>query len=401
MIQPKSITVVLALTGSLWAAAVTTVPWNGHTGAASFTYDDGRPSQFSDLMPQLDKTGIKATFFLANNFYSFPTRKDDWIAVGKKGHELANHSGNHNSPTAANVKDMALILRGLDPSVDGVTYAYPNCTVVEGDASGENFMARGCGQVDYAWGTEPSKWMNVQGLILSNNVITPAITQLNKAKSSNSWVVTIVHDVTGTPDQYSLTPANNQTMLDQAVTNKLWIAPYATVGAYYMAHFTMDKVTPTTTADGWKLSWTLPSPKLPKSIKLRVKLDAATFGSDFTVRQAGTNLTKESDGTYVIEFTKLSMDVVKSTSLRRPEADAPWQWGVVRTGASIRLPGLAPAFYHWEFRDAQGGLLSSGARSLDAESLVPVEGYGRKGIWMRLWSEGSSRPWVIRIPPVM
>ena len=41
------------------------MPWNGHTGAVSFTYDDARPSQIPNLLPQLDALDIKATFFIS------------------------------------------------------------------------------------------------------------------------------------------------------------------------------------------------------------------------------------------------------------------------------------------------------------------------------------------------
>ena len=61
---------LLGLIGSmacpeLRAGPVTTVPWNGHTGAVSFTYDDARSSQIPNLLPQLDALGIKATFFIS------------------------------------------------------------------------------------------------------------------------------------------------------------------------------------------------------------------------------------------------------------------------------------------------------------------------------------------------
>ncbi len=36
------------------AGPVTTVPWNGYTGATSFGYDDTRPSQLSTAIPALD-----------------------------------------------------------------------------------------------------------------------------------------------------------------------------------------------------------------------------------------------------------------------------------------------------------------------------------------------------------
>jgi peptidoglycan/xylan/chitin deacetylase (PgdA/CDA1 family) len=195
---------------------VTTVPWNGHTGAASFTYDDARDSQIPNLLPQLDSLGIKATFEIAAaNVGTFTLRLSSWLQVSRNGHELANHTRNHVNvpadPNAASiVSDMADYLRGLDSSIQSVTFAYPNCNVNgETGVSSEDFMARGCGQTTYAWNKQPTDWMNVQGLIVTSSPdnLSTAISMLGTAKSSNSWFITIVHDVIDPPpDQYSITP---------------------------------------------------------------------------------------------------------------------------------------------------------------------------------------------------
>lgn len=337
-IRAAGLSALLAATAA-HAGPITTVPWNGYTGAVSFTYDDARNTQLPNLIPQLDGLGLKATFFITN-MYSFPGSKNDWIKTAKNGHELANHTSDHNSPSNNNVSSMASTLRGLDPSVDAVTFAYPNCTVTGTGAVGaESFMGRGCGDTKYDWGSQPGDWMNIQGLILGPSSVNNGISSINAAKS-NKWVTTIVHDVGNNPDQYSLTVADNKKLLDQAITNKLWIAPYGTVGAYYRAHFTMDNVTASSGNGPWNLKWTSPHAKMPKSVKLKVKLDAATFGSEITVSQSGTEIPKNTDGSYTIDFMKLAMDVKKGTS------------GVANR--AINLEGV-------KFRREANGLAISGA----------------------------------------
>lgn len=329
------------------AGPITTVPWNGYTGAVSFTYDDARPSQIPTLIPQLDALGIKATFFITN-MYDFPSKKNDWIKAAKNGHELANHTSDHKTPNTTNVQSMAQTLRALDPIVDAVTFAYPNCTVTGTNAvSAESFMGRGCGGTAYSWNSEPTDWMNIQGLIVTStnandkttDNISTAINSLNSAKSGNTWVSTVVHGVDAS-DGYSITAANNKKLLDQAVANKVWIGTYQEVGAYYRAHFTMDKVTASSGNGPWNLKWTSPHAKMPKSVKLKVKLDAATFGSEITVSQSGTEIPKNTDGSYTIDFMKLAMDVKKGTS------------GVANR--AINLEGV-------KFRREANGLAISGA----------------------------------------
>lgn len=360
---------LLALAASLAVAVqagpVTTVPWNGYTGAVSFTYDDARKSQIPTLIPQLDALGVKATFFLTYGAGGdLSTNKAAWIKAGKSGHEMANHTYDHQNVAAGNtqVKKMADDVRGFDPSFDVVTFAYPNCAVGGTDVVGaENFIGRGCGSTAYSWGSQPSDWMNVQGLILSNNVITPAITLLNAAKTNNTWVTTIVHDVTASPDQYSLTPENNKTMVQQAITNNLWIGTFQQVAAYYRAHFAMDAAAATTTTTGWTLKWTSPHAKMPKSVILRVKLDSKVFGDSITVSQGGTKLAKQSDGTYLLDFMKLSLDVAKTgpVGVDRTRSPAVADLDARRTSRGVVVTGSSEIAFDVSIRTFDGRRLAS------------------------------------------
>lgn len=376
---------LLALGFALPSGPVTTVPWNGHTGAASFTYDDARSSQIPNLLPQLDALGLKATFFIAvtGTGGDFEARKSAWIQAAKNGHELANHTKNHVNvpadPNAASViSEMATYLRGLDPVVEAVTFAYPNCNVNGKTGVGsENFVARGCGQTTYSWGSQPSDWMNVQGLILTPTSVSTAISMLGTAKSNNAWVTTIVHDVKDNPDSYSLTPADNKKMLDAAVSNKLWIATFEDVAAYYRAHFAMDAATATKNGTTWNVQWSSPHPKMPRSVKLRVKLAAATFGTDFVVKQGATVVPPESDGSYVVEFMKLAMTVEPRTVGVHPAAAraVPEVHGIW-TENGIQFRGIDRPMSA-KVLDVRGTTLFQGALS---DGLLPIPGAGARGI---------------------
>jgi hypothetical protein len=85
----------------------------------------------------------------------------------------------------------------------------------------------------------------------------------------------------------------------------------------------MDAATATPVSAGWNLVWTSPHPKMPKSVKLRVNLAAATFGTGYTVQQNGIPIAPEDDGSYVIDFMKLSLNVLKPTTGMRKRAYLP------------------------------------------------------------------------------
>ena len=331
-----------------FSGPVTTVPWNGHTGAISFTYDDARQSQLPNLLPQLDSLKLHATFFVASSGTggNFEEKKSDWMKVAQNGHEIANHTRKHgNVPAdpqaAAIVSDFATYLRGLDPHIEATSFAYPNCSVNgKAGVGSESFIARGCGGTRNAWDKEPSDWMNIVGVILTPTSENSAVTALNSAKSENSWSVMLSHEVAPNPDIYSVTPQTNLKLLTTAISNNLWIETYSTIGAYYRAHFTLDAAAATSNANGWSMAWTSPHPKLPKKVMLRVKLAAATFGTGFTVQQGGVTIPAESDGSYVIDFMKLSLTVLKSGVSAVSGAFLPERLKVRATPAGIGYAGV-------------------------------------------------------------
>ncbi|MBK8803029.1 MAG: polysaccharide deacetylase family protein [Fibrobacteres bacterium] len=393
--------IALSFASLTQAGPVTTVPWDGHTGAFSFTYDDARNTQIPNLIPQADGLGIKVTFFITN-MYSFPSAKADWIKAAKNGHELANHTSDHGSPSGSNVSSMASTLRALDPSVDAVTFAYPNCSVAgTSSVSAESFMGRGCGQATYAWDKAPGDWMNVQGLIINSGAPTPGVNLVNSAKSANSWGLTIVHDVGPNPDQYSLTAADNKKMLDAAVAAKVWIAPYATVGAYYRAHFVMDAVTASGSGP-WKLTWTSPHPKMPKVVKLRVKLAAATFGDAVEVSQGGTKVSQESDGSFVIDFMKLSLDVQKggSSILDDSKFFKAAKVQIVRAGSQLQVAGLPEGSYSYSFRTLSGQEVGNGTvRAQGAVESAQVPAPLHRGGLLMVIRSSEAATISVQVPP--
>jgi peptidoglycan/xylan/chitin deacetylase (PgdA/CDA1 family) len=86
--------VTVALIGKPSAAAGMPFAWpSGKRAAVSLTYDDGLDSQLANAAPQLDEFGLKATFFLTRE--NMEARVDDWIALAKRGHEIADHTNTH------------------------------------------------------------------------------------------------------------------------------------------------------------------------------------------------------------------------------------------------------------------------------------------------------------------
>lgn len=136
---------------------------DGKRAAIVLTYDDGMASQRDIAIPQLDKAGFKGTFFL-----NAVSGQDMllWRAIGKKGHELGNHTMFHPCPmavlpgrenstesyTVEKILDEIRTMNGLLNRIDGThprTLGYPCSQTIVG---GTDYLPalRASGLIAYA-----------------------------------------------------------------------------------------------------------------------------------------------------------------------------------------------------------------------------------------------------------
>lgn len=86
---------LLVAVGLFITAAAQAAPfaWPGGAQAAvSLGYDDGLDSQLDHVIPELNKRGLKASFYVPINSPTLPRRQNEWKAAAVAGHELGNHS---------------------------------------------------------------------------------------------------------------------------------------------------------------------------------------------------------------------------------------------------------------------------------------------------------------------
>ena len=87
----------MSLAGSSSAAApIETVPWNGHVGAVSFTFDDALENQVQNLTPILEELqDVHVTFFVTSMGNGIQKNAADFANLAKAGHEIGNHTDTH------------------------------------------------------------------------------------------------------------------------------------------------------------------------------------------------------------------------------------------------------------------------------------------------------------------
>lgn len=352
---------------SAFAGPITTVPWNGHPGAASFTFDDGLHSQTNNLTFLDNMPDVTVTFFVCTNTMNFASNSQPHLNYAKKGHEIGNHTMNHKNLTqesnpSSEVSGAAQKLRGMGLEVTSLAtpYCAQNATV-KNAINQEHFINRGCGGSGLTgWDNEPD-WMQIDSHYWQTSSNVSAFkSSADQAASGSKWHVQLNHGVGG--DWDAISAADIKTLIEYAVSKNLWVASFSTVGAYLRAHFTIDKATATNTSNGFKVTWTSPHAHMPKSVPLRVKIQGA---QGQTVSQKGKEVKPNSDGTYTIEFMALELEVSGEPIEVKPFKGA------------IEVPGTLEAenYDTYAYSDADGKSDETGYRSDDAGIVKAGNGY--------------------------
>jgi len=318
----------------------------------SFTFDDGRESQLTNLAPMLDSMPeVKVTFFLSGITPQQRSHQIQGFAeLICKGHEAGNHTFDHPYLTQltkeADLKRQILDYAENLESIFGdvrcaiSSFATPYCAnseTVQGYIGKRHFINRDCGWGGcYRWSTEPT-WLSIMSKAWNRNETTvedmeriiDSAMECSADKSSaaensaeknsaadtreGGWAILLNHGVEEDSDEYNIDPRDMKAILAHACKSEIWAAPFGTVGAYYRAHFTLDETPATKTDKGYSMEWELPHPHMPKNIPLKVRLkplwatQALGSSRDVVILQGDKIIHPDETGTYTIEFTKQSL----------------------------------------------------------------------------------------------
>ena len=345
--------IAFGLAGFSMAAPIKTIPWNGHVGAVSFTFDDALENQVQNLKPVLDGLpNVHVTFFLTDMGNGLKQNAAGFAALAKAGHEIGNHAKNHGHLSGitnneelneeivkfADNIEKTLADQGVTTSV--MSFATPFCEnndQVKSVIDTRHFINRDCGwHGRNEWDVEPD-WLALKAKIWTRSgaTVPEMLTAMDTAAfignfagaepwevqvKGGTWLVVLNHGVTDDKgDDYAIDPADIKKIFERAIEDKLWVAPFGTIGAYYRAHFVVDAATSTATDDGFTVSWKIPNEHMPKSVPLRVNIDTKSVGENAVVEQDGQKISPESDGSYIIEFMSKSLKVRKAGAGDKPD----------------------------------------------------------------------------------
>lgn len=347
---------------SFAASPIKTVPWNGHTGAASFTFDDAMDNQLQNLTPILEEMpDVRVTFFVSNMGGNRLKQVGAGFAkLAKMGNEIGNHTASHlqlpdqdDATLKSEILDFAeeieKVMAENGATVKVTALATPFCAnndKVSAVINQHHFINRDGGwHGRNEWNVEP-KWLSMQSRVwnASETAASELLSALDTAAfignfaganpwdvqvKGPSWLVLLHHGVSNEGGM-DIAPADLKKAFERALENDLWVAPFSTVGAYQLAHFTMDAATATKSEDAYKVTWSLPHQHMPAKIPLKVKLNDEFLkeaGIDdiqkVVIEQNGKSIKPSAEGVFEIEFTALELTIREAEVTVAPDDSIP------------------------------------------------------------------------------
>jgi len=288
------------------------LPWNGHQGAVSLTFDDARAVHLDVAIPELNKRHLHATFFL---IVSKLTRLDEWRRAQSQGQEIGNHSVSHlhaadltKETEETQVEDAKNFLDSNFKS-NTIIFAYPYTEISPGLlfwVKRYDFAARGgrgdSDQLFIRSDVQPD-WYNLpsQGSC-SKCDITVYKGWIDHASSTNSWTILQIHGIGDPSTGFEPIPTNTfLNFLDYLKAEEakgLWVAPFGEIAAYLRAQKTLEAVRPQISNHEERLTWSAPTP-FPHGVVLKVTGNGAKHTRLY---QGGHELHPNKVGVYSVSF---------------------------------------------------------------------------------------------------
>jgi hypothetical protein len=198
--------------------------WAPCCGAVSLTFDDGMPSQRKKAIPEMDKRGLRGTFYLFPQGNDWRGSLSPWKAVAAAGHEIGNHTLSHLCPGSllgqrGGLEDRTLeeveadILAAQERLVEIAphqkewTFCYPCYSTFVGRGAGrqsyvpviaKHFLA-GRGGGEYGFGNVPAVMDLACLAALATDRMSgfEMIGLVEELTSMGQWVVLVFHEIDG------------------------------------------------------------------------------------------------------------------------------------------------------------------------------------------------------------
>lgn len=204
--------------------------------AMSFTFDDGLEDHYTILFPELEKVGIKGTFWVCGKTIEEVAAQKGkarmtWSQMKEmadKGHEISNHGWSHTNLKRISLDEVRVEVDKNDSIIEAmlgkkpVTFCYPFNARTDEVIKIASRGRVGTRTRQYGVGGDKSK-----------STSESLDKKVNELLTTRDWGVAMIHGITSGYDYFT-----NPTILWEhlrkvkAQEDKIWIATFAEVSAY-------------------------------------------------------------------------------------------------------------------------------------------------------------------------
>jgi peptidoglycan/xylan/chitin deacetylase (PgdA/CDA1 family) len=288
-------------------ASLKVLPWAGFKAAVTYTFDDAQPSQI-DHWPDLQATGIAATYYITTSSNWYAGFDATWNEVFAAGNELGNHTVNHCNfnlsgctkplaSAAAEIDDATTYIKSKLGPPDVWTMAYPfGDAGYKALAQARFFLARGTGGGMVAPGDNTDPFNLPCVAAAGGEAATVFDASIDSALAQGKWLIFLFHSLL--PDAQNWFAGVDVASVTGSITHAkslpdVWIGTVRDVGAYWLGQKTVAAVTAKAAGAGMTWTWTLPA-HFPPARFLRVTVGGGTL------TQGGETLTWDGHGYYEV-----------------------------------------------------------------------------------------------------
>ena len=196
---------LIALLGVLVPALATAPARAAGSGMVSFTFDDGKSSQYANARPILNTAGVKGTFFIIGDAFTWGATNMNAAQVktlATDGHEIGNHTQNHPYLTSLNSTQIRAEFTQSQNAIAAATGITPkNCAYPYGasNATVQNIAKTyftSCRGVTGGQNTLGSNTYDLRTYYVQTSTTAAQIrAAADQAKANNTWLVLIYHGV--------------------------------------------------------------------------------------------------------------------------------------------------------------------------------------------------------------
>ena len=254
------------------------LPWNGYKAAVSLTFDDGLPIQLVVAAPELNKRGLRGTFFLCPDNLELI---ESWKAA-LLNQEIGNHTATHPHLSQISSGDRILEVAGARAELEQTfertvsSFAYPfedNSPETESDVAKFSFIARGYSDVVYIRPTSKINWLSVGSQVArSEYQLETYKSWIDEALQQRAWVNFQYHGFNNLGWEAVPQSVFEQTLDYLHGESSVWVAPFGEVGAYLRGAQIFEAATITHSNGESVYDWTLPE-GFPRGVVLKARLN--------------------------------------------------------------------------------------------------------------------------------